>query len=178
MKNLLHKIGAFFTLIFGGAKKFEQFLENHVDEGISIMSSVEKVISGELVTDLISFLPTPLKTVASNLQSDIEAKLDKVITEIAGGQSCLSLPTFAEKVTCLANYIKSLSQPMQQAALMKGASLYVQAAAPNAKVSTVDTMVQTRYFAQKNNMPITGDDEQMDISTALIDPSKEATAVA
>lgn len=178
MKNFLHKIGALFTLIFGGAKQFEQFLETHVDEGIAIMSSVRQIVGGTVVTDLISFLPAKYKVIAVAAQAAIEAKLDKVIADITGGKDCLTLPTFADKVNCLASYIKSLSPAMQDAALLKGASMYVQAAVPNAKVSTVDTMVQTRYFGQVNNIPVIGTDDPTDITKAVINPAVPVTAAA
>lgn len=179
MKNLLHKIGALFTLIFGGAQKFEAFLESHVDDGIAIMTSVRAVVAGTIVTDLISFLPDKYKTIALAAQQAIEDKLDKVILDVAGAQPCL-VPgnTFAQKMTCLANYIKTLTPAMQEGALLKGASAYVKQNVANVADSTIDTMVQSRYFSQVNNIKVVGTDDPTDISKAVLDPSQPVAVAA
>lgn len=156
MKNLLHKIGAFFTILFGGAKKFEQFLEDHVDDGLAIMNKIYSFTNSPLIIAIEDILPDKYKTAVDDIKIKIQTNLEKVIADITGGKDCLTKATFPEKLECLLVYIKTLTPTMQDGAKLKSASAYVQASlgdkAVDYKQSTIDTAVQTRLFAQKNNI--------------------------
>lgn|GEM_PF-939127 len=153
MKKFFQKVGLFFVKIFGGLKKFEQFLQDHVDDAISIVSNIRLLVNHPAVITLMAVLPPKLQQAAQEAIDRIETILDKVIVELNIGQDCLQKETFAERLACFIAHIRELSPAMQEAAYLKIATLYTeQSSGAEVKRSVVDAIVANRFIDGKFNI--------------------------
>ena len=75
MKKFFQKIGAFLALVFGGAKKFEKFLQEHVDDAIAIVEKIKKAVENPLILTVIAILPSRYRNIASEVLARIESTL-------------------------------------------------------------------------------------------------------
>lgn len=153
MKKLWTKIKGFFALVFGGAKKFEAFLIDHVDDAIAIVSKIKQAVENPVIITLIGFLPEKYKTVGGAVLARIESVLDKVLTDLAISNQCLQLPTTASRLKCFVDNLKQFSPAAREAMYMKFASLYTQYSSGTAESrSRIDTAVQMRFLEQKETL--------------------------
>jgi hypothetical protein len=153
MKKLLTKIKGFFALVFGGAKKFETFLIDHVDDAIAIVSKIKQAVENPVIITLIGFLPEKYKTVGGAIIARIESVLDKVLQDLVISNQCLQQPTTAARLKCFIDNLKKLSPAAQEALYMKFASLYAAYSSGSEESrSRIDTAVQMRFLEQKENL--------------------------
>lgn len=153
MKKLWLKITGFLALVFGGAKKFEKFLEEHVDDAIAIVSKIKYAVENPVIITFISFLPEKYKTAASVVLTRIELVLGKVLDDLALANDCLSQPTTASKLKCFIEQLKKLRPAAQEAMYMKFASLYTQYNSESTESrARIDTAVQMRFLEQKEKL--------------------------
>jgi hypothetical protein len=153
MKKLWLKITGFIALVFGGAKKFEKFLEDHVDDAIEIVSKIKNAVENPVIITFIGFLPEKYKTAATMILARIEMVLGKVLDELVITNDCLSQPTTASKLKCFIDNLKKLSPAAQEAMYMKFASLYTQHSSQSTESrSRIDTAVQMRFLEKKENL--------------------------
>ena len=150
MKNLWLKIQTFFVTIFGSEAKVEQFLLDHASEAIDVFGEINKVLHSPVIGAIELVLPAQFVNVAENIRTKVEDIIDKVIVELNVGNACLQLPTFPERFACFITQLKTLSPKMQNGAILKGASTYVQILAEQpVKEATADTAIQHVLFSQK-----------------------------
>lgn len=153
MKKLWLRIKAFFALVFGGAKKFEKFLIDHVDDAIAIVSKIKQAVENPVIISLIGFLPEKYKTVGSEILARVESVLNKVLEDLAISNQCLQLPTTASRLKCFIDNLKQMSPAAREALYMKFASLYAQhSSGSKEKTSRIDTAVQMRFLEKKENI--------------------------
>lgn len=150
MKKLWLKIQTFFVTVFGSEAAVEKFLLDHASEAIDVFGAINKVLHSPVIDAIELVLPPKFASVADNVRTKIEGVIDKVITELNIGTGCLQLPTFTARFTCFITELRKLSPKMQNGAILKGASSYVQILAEQpVKESTADTAIQHVLFAQK-----------------------------
>lgn len=153
MKKFFQKIAGFFVLLFGGAKKFEKFLQDHVDDAIEIVSKIKAAVESPIVATLIFFLPAKYKAAIGPIITKIESVLERVLVELQVSQDCLGKQTTAERLKCLVDHLRTLSPAMRDAVYFKFASLYTQYSSDaQIKGSIVDAIVQNRFIEQKENI--------------------------
>lgn len=150
MKKLWIKIQTFFVTVFGSEQKVEQFLLEHADEAIQVFGEINKVVHSPVINAIELVLPAKFATATEAIRQKVESVIEQVITELKVGDACLQLPTFPEKFACFVAEIRKLSPKMQNGAILKGASSYVQLIADQPiKESMADTAIQHVLFANK-----------------------------
>lgn len=153
MKKLWTKVKGFFALVFGGAKQFETFLIDHVDDGIAIVSKIRQAVENPVIITLIGFLPEKYRTVGGEVLARVESVLDKVLADLTISNECLQLPTTAARLKCFVDNLKKFAPAAREAMYMKFASLYTQHSSGSTEsTSRIDTAVQMRFLEQKENM--------------------------
>lgn len=156
MKKFFQKVGLFFVKIFGGLKKFEQFLQDHVDDAIGIVSNIRLLVNHPAVITLMAVLPPNLQQAAQDAIDKVESILDKVIYELNIGEECLAKATFPDRLACFIAHIRGLSPAMQEAVYAKIATLYTeQSSGADVKRSVVDAIVHNRLIDGKFNIAAT-----------------------
>lgn len=153
MKKLWLRIKAFFALVFGGAKKFEKFLIDHVDDAIAIVDKIRRAVENPVIITLIGFLPDKYRDVAGEVLARVESVLDKVLADLTISNTCLQMPTTATRLKCFVDNLKQMSPAAREAMYMKFASLYAQhSSGITEKTSRIDTAVQMRFLEKKENI--------------------------
>ncbi|MGN6476323.1 MAG: hypothetical protein ACTHKV_03785 [Flavipsychrobacter sp.] len=153
MKKFFQKIAGFFVLVFGGAKKFEKFLIEHVDDAIEIVTKIKQAVESPVVATLIFFLPAKYKAAIGPVLTKIESTLERVLLELQVSQVCLEKATTAERLKCFVDHLRTMSPAMQDAVYFKFASLYTRYNSDTQlKGSVVDAIVQNRFIEQKENI--------------------------
>lgn len=150
MKKFFKKIGGFFAMLFGGAKKFEKFLIEHVDDAIAIVNKIKDVVNNPVMITLLTLLPGKYSNAALSVLQKIELVIDKVIIDLNIADTCLQKETFAQRVRCFIEAVGKLSPTMKDAVFQKFASLYTKYSSDTElKSRIVDAIVQNRYLEQK-----------------------------
>lgn len=150
MKKLWLKIQTFFVTLFGSEANVEKFLLDHAGEAIDVFGAINKILHSPVIDAIELVLPPKFSNITEDVRTKIEGIIDKVIVELNIGTGCLQLPTFTDRFTCFISELRKLSPKMQNGAILKGASSYVQIIAEQpVKESAADTAIQHVLFAQK-----------------------------
>jgi hypothetical protein len=155
MKKFFQKVGAFFALLFGGAKKFEQFLIDHVDDAIDIVNKIRNIVENPVILTIMSVLPDKYKNAAGEVLQKIQSTLDKVLADLSIANDCLQKPTFIERLKCFTEKLKKLT-PVEREAYYKAiAAAYVKYHPDNKQPladSAINAIVETRFLDRKNSI--------------------------
>jgi hypothetical protein len=113
-KSLIQVLDNFFAKLFGGIRKLEKFLSDHLDFGVALAGNVRNYVEGldqQIDSSLTLQLLLPAKWLNKiDEHSDkIKLAIDKVMLEAGIGQECLAKETFDERLACLIVYIRGLS---------------------------------------------------------------------
>lgn len=155
MKKVLKAIVSFLTSLFTDAKKYEQFLADHVDDAILVVSKIKSAVESPVITSLFYFFPEKYKNAGAEALQKIQAIIDKVLAELLVSDECLKKATLFEKLQCFVQQVKRLSPAMQEAAYLKFASLYAKhSSGAQLSSSTYDTAVQNRFFTKKESISV------------------------
>jgi hypothetical protein len=146
-KKWIDKILALVALVFGNAQKFEQFLIDHVDDAISIVSKIKAAVESPIILSFMGILPEKYRGAAGAVLATVEAVLNKVLDELQVSNTCLQLPSTAQRLKCFVDHMKTLSPAMREAVYFKFASLYTEgiSGAPASR-KAIDTAVQGRLY--------------------------------
>lgn len=155
MKKALKAIALFFVSLFSNAKKFEQFLIEHVDDAILIVSKIKAAVDSPVIAGLFYFLPEKYKNAGGEALTRIQDILEKVLIELVISDDCLKQPTLYKRLHCFVEQVKKLSPAMQEAAYHKFASLYAKhSSGETLSTRHYDTAVQDRFFTKKENITV------------------------
>jgi hypothetical protein len=153
MKRFFQRVWGFLVGIFGGLKKVEAFLREHVDDALDIANKIKALVDSPATVILLKLLPDRLKDEAEKALAKIEPILDKTLTALGIGQDCLNKATLVDRVACFVERLRELSPAMRSAVYQKFASTYTQiASSTDQPEHIVDTVVQIRYADRKNNL--------------------------
>lgn len=155
MKKVLQVIAAFFASLFSSAQKFEQFLADHVDDAIDIVSKIKAAVNNPVIGSIFFFFPEKYKAAGAEALLRVQTILDKVLAELQMSDECLKKATTYERLKCFIEQLKQLSPAMQDAAYHKFAALYAKnSSGGKLSNSAYDTAVQNRFFVQKANIEV------------------------
>lgn len=155
MKKVLKAIAGFFVSLFASAKKFEQFLVDHVDDAISIVGKIREAVNSPIIGSILFFLPERHKKVGGEMLAKSQEILDRVLQELQVSEDCLKKATVFERLQCFVNQVRSMSPAMQEAAFHKFASLYAKhSSGQTLSTRHYDTAVQDRFFMLKENITV------------------------
>lgn len=153
MKKIFQRVWGFVVKIFGGLKKVEAFLRDHVDDALDIANKIKALVDSPTTVILLGLLPDRLKDQAEKALAKIEPILDKTLTALGIGEDCLNKPTLVDRVACFVERLRELSPAMRSAMYQKFASTYTKLASNTDQPDhIIDTMVQVRYADRKNNL--------------------------
>lgn len=153
MKKFFQAIGNFVTNVFGGIKKIEKFLRDHVDDALGFVTLLRAYSGSPYVLTVLTLLPDKLKSKGEGFIKKYEELLDKVIAELSIGTDCLEKATFQERLQCFADHYKKLSPAMQDAVAHKIVALYATASSGGkVRQHIVDKIVQDRLVDVKNKI--------------------------
>jgi hypothetical protein len=153
MKKIWQKIMAFLTLVFGGAKKFETFLQEHADDAIAIVTKIKEAVENPMIITLMSLLPEKYRNAAGQILAKIDSIINKVLQELVISDQCLKQTTTVLRLKCFIEHLKQLSPAAQEALLAKFASLYAKySSGTQEKISRIDTAVQMRFLDLKEKL--------------------------
>jgi hypothetical protein len=153
MKKFFQKVSDFVTKLFGGIRKLEKFLQDHVDDAMSFVNLLRSYSSNPYVLTVISLLPDKLQAKGGEFLMKYEKTLDKVIAELNIGNDCMSKPTFLERLQCFVAHYKLLTPAMQEAVSHKIVALYaMESSGRKVKQHIIDKVVQDRVVDLKNKI--------------------------
>lgn len=153
MKRLLQRVWGFILKIFGGLKKVESFLREHVDDALDIANKIKHLVDNPATVILLRLLPDRLQAQAEKALATIEPILDKTLIALGIGEDCLSKATLVDRVACFVERLRELSPAMRSAVYQKFAAAYVkQASGTDQPEHVLDTLVQVRYLDRKNDL--------------------------
>lgn len=157
-KDILKSIGAFFVMLFGNAKKVEDWMLAHADEGIEKGQFIRDLVTGILPDMIKAVTPDAVDRIIDKYRADVVDKIEKVIAEMQNASVCLHLKTPGERIACYVNEVRSMKPKRQNGEIYKFASSYTQLSAADVKKevkeSVADTAVQTRLMAKKIELGI------------------------
>lgn len=157
-KDILKSIGAFFVMLFGNAKKVEDWMISHADEGIEKGQFIRDLVKGILPDMIKAVTPDAIDRIIDKYRADVIEKIDRVIAEMQKASVCLNLKTPGERIACYVNEVRGMSSKRQNGEILKFASSYTQLSAADAKKevkeSVADTAVQTRLMAKKIDLGV------------------------
>jgi hypothetical protein len=157
MKKFFQKIGNFFGRVFGGIKKFERFLSEHIDDAIDIVGKlrayVENPASSTIGLTLMILLPEKYLTKGGEVLEKIKRGLDAAMSKLEIGQECLGKENFNEKILCLALYLKGLPPSLREGAYRTIAAEITKAkSGESLKDSRLNTIVEMRLLERKEGI--------------------------
>lgn len=153
MKKFFQKIGAFFQKFFGGVKKFEQFLKDHIDDAIGIVAQIQLLINNPATITLLAVLPPKYSEVAGEALFKAQTALDKVITQLNLSNECLQKETFTERLTCFIIQLRGLSPEVREGVLRQFATLYARESSGNTvKKNIINGAIESRFMDIKNGI--------------------------
>jgi len=153
MKRFFQRAWGFILKVFGGLKKVEAFLRDHIDDALDVANKIKALVDSPTTVILLKLLPDRLEAQAEKALKTIEPILDKTLTALGIGEECLGKATLVDRVACFVERIRELSPAMRSAVYQKFASTYVRVAShTNQPEHVVDTLTQIRYLDRKNQL--------------------------
>lgn len=153
MKRIFQRVWGFVLKIFGGLKKVEAFLREHVDDALDIANQIKKLVESPTTVILLRLLPDRLQAQAEKALKTLEPILDKTLIALGIGEECLAKATLVDRVACFVEKIREMSPAMRAAVYQKFAAAYVrQASGTDQPDHVLDTLVQVRYLDRKNQL--------------------------
>lgn len=153
MKRLLQRVWGFILKIFGGLKKVEAFLREHIDDALDIANKIKHLVENPATVILLKLLPDRLEAQAEKALKILEPILDKTLIALGIGEECLNKATLVDRVACFVEKIREMSPAMRSAIYQKFAATYVkQASGTDQPEHVLDTLVQVRYLDRKNQL--------------------------
>jgi hypothetical protein len=114
MKKLWEKIKLGFLMFFGSAKKLEDFLKLHVDDAISFIQQIKKLVDDPTLNFLIQLSPKKYRDKINEALAKVEMVLDEVLKGLDVGKECMEKLTFKERLACVVDYIRNKTQPERE----------------------------------------------------------------
>lgn len=153
MKRFFQRAWGFILKIFGGLKKVEQFLKDHIDDALDVANKIKALVDNPATVILLRLLPDRLEAQAEKALATIEPILDKTLIALGIGEECLNKPTLVDRVACFVERIREMSPAMRSAVYQKFASTYTKLASKTDQPdNVVDLLVQARYVDRKNQL--------------------------
>jgi hypothetical protein len=153
MKRFFQRVWGFMLKIFGGLKKVEAFLRDHIDDALDITNKIKALVDNPATVILLRLLPDRLQAQAEKALQTIEPILDKTLIALGIGAECLNRAELVERVACFIEKIRAMSPAMRSAVYQKFASTYVkQASGTEQPEHIVDALTQIRYVDRKNRL--------------------------
>lgn len=150
MKRFFQRVWIFLQGVFGGFKKFEQFLTDHVDDAIDIAGKIKAIVDSPATILIIKLLPEKYRTNIEKALAKIEPILDKTVEILNIGGDCLSKTTTLEKITCFVEQLRKRSPKEQEGIIRQFASTYAQVSSGfKYRDSMVNAAVENRYLDKK-----------------------------
>jgi hypothetical protein len=143
----------FILKVFGGLRKVEAFLRDHVDDALDIVNKIKHLVENPTTVILLKLLPDRLEAEAEKALAIIAPILDKSLIALGIGEECLNKATLIDRIACFVERIRELSPAMRSAVYQKLASTYVSVASGHTQPEhVVDMLVQARYVDRKNKL--------------------------
>ncbi len=153
MKRFFQRAWGFILKVFGGIKKVEAFLREHIDDALDVANKIKALVDSPTTVILLRLLPDRLKDQAEKALNVLEPILDKTLTALGIGEECLQKPTLVDRIACFIEKIRAMSPPMRAAVYQKFAATYTKIASGTDQPDhIVDTLVQVRYVDKKNQL--------------------------
>lgn len=127
MKKLLLKIKGYAILIFGGAKKVESFISEHVDDAVSIVETIKWLVENPVVITIMNIFPEKFGGKAKQVLERIQLYIVEVLSGLKVGEVCLTMPTLLEKMQCLVTQLKNMKEQDRKTVYNEMAVNYVRA---------------------------------------------------
>lgn len=159
MKKVLKKIGDFFVKLFGGVKKAQDWLEDHVPEAIELINRIITIATSPTVSLTVDSILSLFGENIRNGGAEGKAKAIKLLADAARmmniGNDCLNKPSDPEVILCFVEALKKRSPIDMQSTATKIGSLYLLQQQPELlKLSDTDTALQFTYKGIKIDQAI------------------------
>jgi hypothetical protein len=153
MKRFFQRAWGFILKVFGGLKKVEAFLRDHIDDALDVANKIKALVESPTTVILLRLLPDRLQAQAEKALKTIEPILDKTLIALGIGEECLGKATLVDRVACFVEKIRAMSPAMRSAVYQKFAATYTKlASGTDQPDNVVDLLVQARYVDRKNQL--------------------------
>ena len=150
MKKLFGNIWNWVKKAFGNAKKAEQFIEDHVDDAIAVVSKILQYANNPLLfVSLIQVLPEKYKNAAIEDQQKLVNTLLTAAKYLGILDNCFHLNLPYEKILCLVNAFTNKSEEIQNKNGLALASRMIRIEKPDMPESVADHMIVSRIAERK-----------------------------
>lgn len=151
MKKFFKLIGQFFHKLFDGAKRFEKFLNEHVDDALEIANKIRAALTSSEVLTLLDLLPEKYQNAAEDVQRKVLDQLERAVIKLNLSNDCLQKATLLEKVQCMIEVLKQRSEMDANGNIQKLATAFLMEN-DERQVSEhiADTIILTRLTDKKN----------------------------
>jgi hypothetical protein len=126
----------------------DQVLIKNVDEAIMIANAVKRLVNLPATNIIVSITPTEMD---NKLAVVLNRTMDEVIIILKLAEKCQDKENYQQRLKCFVEEIRLLHPHLQKAIYLKVAAIFLhKRTADDIKESTCDTLVQVRYWEEKN----------------------------
>lgn len=181
MKKFFAKILVILRKLLGGVKKFNRFLETHVDDAIDIAKKIREFANDHsaIIDTIFDILPVRYQDASQEVLEKIMQTLDKAIVDLAISKGCLEKETLLDKIKCFVEAIRERSELDRNGAIQKLATaMLLQTHEPveggdAMSEHIADNIVVSRLTQQKNETALEEVDAERDLHDDDFDDETE-----
>lgn len=123
-------------------------LYENIDEAITIANTVKRLVSLPVTTIIVTVTPNEFD---NKLATILNKTMDEVLMVLKLAEQCQEKENYQQRLRCFVEQLRLANPELQAAIYLKLASLFLHKRTNGeVPVSTCDTLVQVKYWENKN----------------------------